>query len=59
VVEQRAACSLPSADIHTTVTRCNSLVQYNFAMAIYAEMRWLRYTSRIIGVMVLWLLNFY
>jgi hypothetical protein len=41
VVEQSAACSLPSADIHTTVTHCNSLVQYNFAMAIYAEMRWL------------------
>jgi hypothetical protein len=44
-----AACSLPLADVHTTVTRCNSLVQYNFAMTVHAEMRWPRYISRIVG----------
>ena len=58
MAEQSAACPLPSADIHTTVTRTNLLFQYNSGWLFCAEMRWPRFTSRIVGIVVLWLLNF-
>jgi hypothetical protein len=60
VVKQDAtSCSIPSIDIHTTVTRCSSLVQYHFAMVVYAETRWLRYTFKIVAVSGAWLFNVY
>ena len=43
-------CSVPPGNVHTTVTRFNSPVQYQFAMVIYAETRRLRNDLKIVTV---------
>jgi hypothetical protein len=52
-------CSIPAANIHTTVTWFNSLVQYILAMAIYAEMRWPAFHFENRWNRGVWLLNLY